>query len=97
MKKYVRIYSNEHDAWWGDSYCGYTPVRHEAGIFDVKEVQKEYPRLDYDTTKEDYLEDVSTEEVENTIYVLENMQRVINARLPKLNKILSEIKTGERW
>ena len=51
----VKIYSNEHSAWWKDNYCGYTNDESKAGIFQIEEVNKIYPYIDFDTTKEDYL------------------------------------------
>ena len=51
----VKIYSNEHTAWWKANYFGYTNNESEAGIFEIEEVNKKYPYIDFDTTKEDYL------------------------------------------
>ena len=51
----VKIYSNEHNAWWNYIYLGYTTNESEAGIFEIEEVNKKYPYIDFDTTKEDYL------------------------------------------
>lgn len=51
----VKIYSNEHTAWWKENYLGYTNNESEAGIFEIEEVNKYYPYIDFDTTKEDYL------------------------------------------
>ena len=51
----VKIYSNEHNAWWKTNYCGYTNDESKAGIFEIEEVNKKYPYIDFDTTKEDYL------------------------------------------
>lgn len=51
----VKIYSNEHNAWWKDNYFGYTNNESEAGIFEIEEVNKYYPYIDFDKRKEDYL------------------------------------------
>ena len=51
----VKIYSDEHNAWWKDNYFGYTNNESEAGIFEIEEINKKYPYIDFDTTKEDYL------------------------------------------
>ena len=51
----VKIYSNEHSAWWKDNYFGYTNDESKAGVFEIEEVNKKYPYIDFDTTKEDYL------------------------------------------
>ena len=51
----VKIYSNKHSAWWKDNYCGYTNDESKAGVFEIEEVNKKYPYIDFDTTKEDYL------------------------------------------
>lgn len=31
----VRIWSNEHKAWWRNNCCGYTDIRHIAGVFTI--------------------------------------------------------------
>ena len=59
MDKLVKIYSNEHSAWWRPKYCGYTRNELEAGIFKYEEAKKKYPGIDYDTNKEDYFVDTS--------------------------------------
>ena len=51
----VRIYSNEHKAWWAPGYCGYRDNPMKAGIFRRGEVSAKYPDLDYDKAKDDYL------------------------------------------
>ena len=51
----VKIYSNEHSAWWKSNYFGYTNDESKAGVFEIEEVNKKYPYIDFDTTKEDYL------------------------------------------
>ena len=63
----VKIYSNEHSAWWKYNYCGYTNDESKAGVFEIEEVNKKYPYIDFDTTKEDYLvkfESLTYEELE---------------------------------
>lgn len=59
--KKVMIYSNEHKAWWKPYYFGYTQCSKEAGIFDLEEAVKRYPKLDYDTSNEDFLVDITDE------------------------------------
>lgn len=51
----VKIYSNEHNAWWQHNYCGYTNDESKAGIFEIEEVNKKYPYINFNKTKEDYL------------------------------------------
>ena len=53
----VRIYSNEHGAWWAPRYRGYRDNPLRAGIFRYEDAKAEYPDLDYDRSKEDYLVD----------------------------------------
>lgn len=56
MKDYmVRIYSNEHNAWWRPNYFGYTEDKAKAGVYKMSEVQKKYPKIGFDVTAEDYL------------------------------------------
>lgn len=50
----VRIYSNEHHAWWGPKYFGYTTDKAKAGVFTTSEVIKRYPKIGFDVTAEDY-------------------------------------------
>ena len=78
----VKIYSNEHAAWWEANYCGYTKDESKAGIFEIEEVNKKYPYIDFDRTKEDYLvkfEGLAYEELEKE-----------NAKLKEVIKFLGE-------
>lgn len=36
----VRIYSNEHNAYWGPNYCGYTQKGSEAGIYKIEDAYR---------------------------------------------------------
>ena len=53
----VRIYSNEHGAWWAPYYCGYRTDPARAGIFRYEDAKGRYPEIDYDESKEDYFVD----------------------------------------
>ena len=53
----VRIYSNEHGAWWAPRYCGYRTDPAEAGVFEYGDAKERYPDIDYDRSKEDYFVD----------------------------------------
>lgn len=50
----VLIYSNEHEAWWRDNYCGYTTKQEKAGVFDYEEAHKCYPTIGFNRQDEDY-------------------------------------------
>lgn len=52
-----RIWSNEHNAWWRDSFCGYTKDINQAGVYDgLEEIKKRHPYLIGATPKdEDFL------------------------------------------
>lgn len=61
MSKKVRIYSNEHQAWWRPDYCGYTEDKTKAGIFDYDKAVEKYPYIDYDRSKEDFFIDLKVQ------------------------------------
>lgn len=50
----VLIYSNEHEAWWRDNYCGYTTKQEKAGVFDYEKAHKCYPTIGFNRQDEDY-------------------------------------------
>ena len=80
----VKIYSNEHTAWWKDNYLGYTTNESEAGIFEIDEVNKYYPYIDFDTTKEDYLikfEGLTYEELEKENQKLKEVIKFLGEQL----------------
>lgn len=57
LPKLVRIYSNEHGAWWAPRYCGYRDNPARAGVFRYEEAKAKYPQIDYDKSKRDYFVD----------------------------------------
>ena len=74
----VKIYSNEHNAWWKANYCGYTNDESKAGIFEIEEVNKKYPYIDFNKSKEDYLvkfEGLTYKELENENELLKEIIR----------------------
>lgn len=80
----VKIYSNEHNAWWNYIYLGYTTNESEAGIFEIEEVNKYYPYIDFDTTKEDYLvkfEGLTYEELEKENAKLKEVIKFLGVEL----------------
>ena len=60
LTKKVKIYSNEHQAWWKPNYCGYTRDESKAGVFEIEDVYKNYGtnQITFDTNKEDYFVEV---------------------------------------
>ena len=51
----VKVYSNEHSAWWREDYWGYTENEEEAGIYDYDTFIKRYPDITFNEENEDYL------------------------------------------
>ena len=45
----VKIYSNEHTAWWKENYFVYTNNESEAGIFEIEEVFTNNPHYPLDS------------------------------------------------
>ncbi|MBO7734597.1 MAG: hypothetical protein J6S67_18705 [Methanobrevibacter sp.] len=50
----VRIYSNEHHAWWAPKYNGYTTDKAKAGVYTMSVIMKRYPEVSFDVTGNDY-------------------------------------------
>lgn len=49
-----RIWSNEHNAWRRDSFCGYTTDINQAGVYEgLEEIKKRYSYLIGATPKDD--------------------------------------------
>ena len=40
-----RIWSNEHNAWWKDNFCGYTQNIEDAGVYELDQIKKNYSYL----------------------------------------------------
>lgn len=51
----VIIYSNQHKAFWKPNNFGYTNNYKEAGIYNADKVQKDYPKINFDTNNEDFM------------------------------------------
>ena len=61
-----RIWSNEHNAWWGDEFCGYTKNIENAGIYDgLDQIKKRHPYLIGATPKDDDFLVPIIDEIEN--------------------------------
>lgn len=62
----VKIYSNEHTAWWKDEFCGYTSDINKAGVYDgLEEIKKRHPYLISATPyDEDFLIPIVEDEAE---------------------------------
>lgn len=93
----VMIYSNEHKGWWKPYYFGYTQCSKEAGIFDLEDAIKKYPKLDYDTSNEDFLVDVSVEAIDNAnpSEALKILETLADDGL--LNKEIGTISYNQIW
>ena len=89
MKKFVKIYSNEHGAWWAPHYCGYTNSA-KAGIFDYEEAIKKYPYIKYDRNDEDYFVDVSPRMIRAEIEDIEYEISVLQEKVNNLRNLLAE-------
>lgn len=95
MRKFVKIYSNEHGAWWRPAYCGYTDNKIKAGIFDYDEVVKKYPYIKYDTNDEDYFVDVSPRMIRDEIEDLEYDISILQEKVDNLRNLLAEAEETE--
>lgn len=84
--KLVRIYSNEHGAWWRPYYCGYTNDIAKAGIFEYEDALEHYPRMSYNKEQEDYFIDVESSELEDMLIELENKKSYLEGLLEKLKE-----------
>lgn len=51
----VRVFSNQHNAWWRACYNGYTTDIREAGVYDMESFKKDYPYINFNEFNEDYL------------------------------------------
>ena len=51
----VIIYSNQHKAFWKANYMDYTNNYKEAGIYNADKVQKDYPKINFDTNSDDFM------------------------------------------
>ena len=61
-----RIWSNEHNAWWRDEFCGYTKNIENAGIYDgLGQIKQRYPYLIGATPKDDDFLVPIIDEIEN--------------------------------
>lgn len=90
MKKFVKIYSNEHGAWWAPNYCGYTNSK-KAGIFDYEEAVKKYPYIKYDKNDEDYFVDVSSDMIRDELDCLEYDISELQNKAAHLRGLLAEV------
>lgn len=88
MKKFVKIYSNEHGAWWRPNYCGYTNDITKAGIFDYEDALKHYPRMSYDKDNKDYFIDVTQEMIISEMKDVEYEISKLQEKLQNLRTIL---------
>lgn len=91
MKKFVKIYSNEHGAWWAPNYCGYTNSKN-AGIFDYEEAIKKYPYIKYGKNDEDYFVDIYPEMLKDEIDEIEHYISELQKKATRLRAILAEVK-----
>ena len=90
----VKIYSNEHNAWWKANYFGYTTNESEAGIFEIEEVNKKYPYIDFDKLKEDYLvkfECLAYEELEKENRELAETLELYNEKFAGYERVKSDL------
>lgn len=88
MRKLVKIYSNEHEAWWKPSYAGYAQDEKLAGIFDYDEAKKKYPKIGYNDFEEDFFVDIceldlrnELSDIEYAIYQLRNKAEFLKSLL----------------
>lgn len=91
MKKLIKIYSNEHSAWWKPDYCGYTNDVYKAGVFDYDDAIKKYPYINYNKNGEDYFVDITPKmiisEMEDIEYEISKLQE----KLQNLRTIIKEV------
>ena len=60
-----RIWSNEHNAWWRDEFCGYTKNIEDAGVYELDQIKKNYSYLIKATPKDDDFLVPVIDEIEN--------------------------------
>ena len=89
--KLVRIYSNEHGAWWEPDYCGYTSSAYRAGIFNYEEAVKKYPDITYNHSDEDFFVDVGVSELKSMITTFDYELSDLQKRKAEAEKLLAII------